>query len=177
MLENLLLKKGNMVFTASGALRPLKNANLKLDVILIREMIQNSLDASNSVEVQIDIVMHKFNNEQLKGFIKRNLIENKVKKFILELIQLKLATNILELSDFGTTGLTGKIYTKENSYGINNEKRNNFFNLIFDITRSQTAEFSGGSYGLGKTIYFLCSEIGLVIYYTNCLNDNNKLDQ
>ncbi len=171
MLKSLELRKGNMVFTASGALRSLKNANLPLNAILVRELIQNSLDAANSDEVCINFKLHNFSNENIYSLFRLNLEENLIKRELLNLIQSKNVTNILELSDKGTKGLTGNIRNKLNSYGVMGEIRNNYFNLIFDITRSQTAEYSGGSYGLGKTIYFLCSELGMVIYYSRCLND------
>jgi len=176
MLKSLELKRGNMVFNASGALKPLRNANLPLDAILVREMIQNSLDASNSDEVRIKFALHSLNSNELSGLISQNLSENKARNEILSIIAERNVTDILKLTDSGTKGLTGNLYSKLNCYGSNDSVRNNYFNLIFDITRSQTAEFSGGSYGLGKTVYFLCSEIGMVIYYSRCLNDNGEFE-
>jgi hypothetical protein len=176
MLKFLELKKANMVFNASGALKPLRNANLPLNVILVIEMIQNSLDSSNSDQVNIKFVLHKIGTNNLVNFIRRNLDGNAAITELLSLIQKRSVTDILEMSDTGTKGLTGDIRTKQNCYGINGLIRNNFFNLIFDITRSQTAEFSGGSYGLGKTVYFLCSEIGMVLYYSRCLNDSDEYE-
>ncbi len=176
MLDLLELKKSNMVFTASGALKPLRNANLPLSDILIREMIQNSLDASNSNEVVIKFDLHEINTDEIKAILKNNFRESDALRILLQIVNDRAVENVLELSDFGTKGLTGDLYSKLNAYGINNSIRNNYFNLIFDITRSQTAEYSGGSYGLGKTAYFLCSELGMVIYYSRCLNDNGEFE-
>ena len=176
MLKSLELKRANMVFNASGALKPLRNANLPLDAILVREMIQNSLDASNSDEVRIKFALHSLDANKLSRLISQNLSENKARNEILSIIAERNVTDILELTDSGTKGLTGDLYSKLNCYGSNDSVRNNYFNLIFDITRSQTAEFSGGSYGLGKTVYFLCSEIGMVIYYSRCLDDNGEFE-
>lgn len=176
MLNYIELKKANMVFNASGALKPLRNANLPLNVILVREMIQNSLDASNTDEVSIKFVYHQLATKGLLEFVSGNLAENAASKELLAFIRERGVSDILELTDTGTKGLTGDIKAKRNSYGLNDSIRNNYFNLIFDITRSQTAEFSGGSYGLGKTVYFLCSEIGMVMYYSRCKNDNGEYE-
>lgn len=42
--------------------------------------------------------------------------------------------------------------------------------MIYEISKPQEAEGAGGSWGLGKTVYFRVG-IGLVVYYSRILNE------
>src|SRR5690606_7699366 len=67
----------------------------------------------------------------------------------------------LYISDSNTVGLTGPLHIDEvvdNDYG-------NLQKLVYEISIPQNKEGAGGSWGLGKTIYFRFG-IGLVFYYS-----------
>jgi len=77
---------------------------------------------------------------------------------------------MLEIRDTDTTGLTGKIG------GLAEGQNQNLVKLVFEILRThdqhEHAE-TGGSWGLGKTVYYQMG-VGLVIYYSRIrTNDGN----
>ena len=70
----------------------------------------------------------------------------------------------IAIKDSNTVGLTGELdYMKR-------KKPENLSKLIYDIGKPQEAEGAGGSWGLGKTVYFRMG-IGLVIYYSRIKDD------
>ena len=65
----------------------------------------------------------------------------------------------LAISDKNTVGLTGKF----------DDKKSNLYKLVFGIMDAQQASGAGGSWGIGKTVYFRVG-VGLVIYYSRIKN-------
>ena len=72
------------------------------------------------------------------------------------------------IEDSNTTGLTGSLDFKHSPNG-------NVFKLIYGISMAQETPGAGGSWGLGKTVYFRVG-IGLVVYYSHILNDSGKYE-
>jgi len=140
----------------SSLLRLIQNNNMPILDLFVRESIQNSLDAGleGSGPVHIDINVREFYstrlNRHFEGIqhnLNRKYPEGKYK--------------LLEIRDSNTTGLTGPLCQQ-------NVKGNNFGNilkLVYEISMPQQKEGAGGSWGLGKTVYFRMG-IGLVIYYS-----------
>ena len=155
--------------SGSSLLRLIQNNETPLLDLLVRESIQNSLDAAKGggTQVRIDFKTGSFEplllNKHLEGITKPlnekyGAIGNKCK--------------FLEIRDSNTTGLTGpssyKDVKKDNN-GVN--IYGNLLKLVYEICKPQLEEGAGGSWGLGKTIYFRLG-IGLVIYYTRILENN-----
>ena len=55
------------------------------------------------------------------------------------------------------------------------EEQGNLLNLVYEIGRPQQKEGAGGSWGLGKTVYFRAG-VGLVIYYSRILKDDGSYE-
>lgn len=154
--------------TGSSLLKSLQNNNLPVLDLLIRESIQNSLDAAlptNQYEsVIVDMGIREINVPSLaKHFegIEDTLYERFTNSH----------PKSLYICDKNTTGLTGNI-----DYRTGLQEAGNIYKLIYGISLPQTKEGAGGSWGLGKTVYFRLG-IGLVIYYTRIQNADNTYEE
>ena len=135
---------------------------------LAKEVCQNSLDARLNFSEPVVVEFSKFQvrTKSIPGFSKLNEAlnkcfhsetDNKAKKFF-ENACAKMNEkniNILRISDFNTTGLTG---AKE-AYMINPWQ-----SLIKSSGISDKYDSLGGSYGIGKSAPFACSDIRTVFY-------------
>ena len=145
----------NMSQSGDAILKSLQNNSFSLADIIVRESIQNSLDASKprSEQTNVDFKLGDFNarelNSELEGISERlnDLYKGQAR--------------FLSISDKNTVGLDGYYDPK---YG-NELFKSNFYKLVFGLGKNQENDGAGGSWGLGKTSYF-CVGIGIVIYYT-----------
>ncbi|MEF7441677.1 hypothetical protein V4V36_24400 [Paenibacillus lautus] len=152
---------GKMSQSGNSLLKLIQNNDLPILDLFVREAVQNSLDAGigveghDSVYVDIgikDVNVPKFANH-LDG-IKNRLIE----KFG------SIPQKAIYIEDKNTTGLTGSLDFKRSP-------NSNIFKLIYGISMAQEAPGAGGSWGLGKTVYFRVG-IGLVVYYSHVINED-----
>lgn len=142
-------------------LKSLQNNSMSPIDIVVRESLQNSLDATIEGEevTKVQFKIDKFSSDKLSPIFE-------------ELDQLLIERytgfqDFLAISDRGTYGLTG-------DYKSNNMKvldQSNFHKLVFGIGKNQSKEGAGGSWGYGKTSYFRLG-VGIVIYYTRILIDS-----
>lgn len=146
--------------SGSSLLRLIQNNDTcRLD-LLVRESVQNCLDAGDGTHdsVRVDFDICEFETSQVAGYfekISRNLISRYPGK------QLCIA-----IRDTNTVGLTGPVrYTD-----IKNGKFGNLLKLVYEISKPQDQSGSGGSWGLGKTVYFRIG-MGLVLYYSRIKKD------
>ena len=138
---------------------------------LAKEICQNSLDAQLDNKIPVKVEFFKFETEikeipgyeKLKEALKKchysssdkkaaDFFENACKKMNKEKI------SILRVSDFNTTGLLG---SKDNTL-----KMNPWLSLIKSSGISNKTGLSGGSYGIGKSAPFACSELRTIFYTT-----------
>ncbi|WP_404354879.1 hypothetical protein LG291_14585 [Cytobacillus firmus] len=154
--------------TGSSLLKSLQNNNLPVLDLLIRESIQNSLDAAlpadqyDSVIVDMgirDVNVHSLGKhfEGIEDTLNERFASTHPKS--------------LYIRDKNTTGLTGNI-----DYRSGLQEAGNIYKLIYGISLPQTQEGAGGSWGLGKTVYFRLG-IGLVIYYTRIQKADNTYEE
>lgn len=136
-------------------LKSLQNNYLPLIDIVVRESIQNSLDASIEGEhsTYVDFKIDKFESEKLAP------IFEDVDKILIE--RFPGYQDFLAISDKKTYGLIGD-YTSED---IKILDKSNFHKLVFGIGKNQSKDGAGGSWGYGKTSYFRLG-VGVVLYYT-----------
>lgn len=147
---------GRMAQTGSSLLKLIQNNDMPVLDMLVRESIQNSLDArkANSKYVDVNYLIGNFNNNklcaELEGItdaLKRRFPDSQY--------------SFIAVRDTNTVGLTGELDYKK----IKNNDYGNLLKLIYEICKPQEAEGAGGSWGLGKTVYFRIG-IGLVVYYS-----------
>lgn len=154
-------KHDRMSETGKSLLRLIQNNNMPILDLLVRESVQNSLDAALEGEgfVQVDFNIRTFKKSQLTAHFEG--IQEQ-----LSLMYPDEEYRLLEIRDSNTHGLTGPLHESEckaDEYG-------NLIKLIYQIGMPQQKEGSGGSWGLGKTVYFRLGA-GLVIYYSRILEN------
>ena len=159
-----IAEPGRMTQSGSSLLRLIQNNKTPVLDLLVRESIQNSLDAhkSDARSVTVEYLTGDFSSRKL-GDELEGISAALAKKFPLDTCQ------YLAVCDSNTVGLTGEIdvqNVKDNNYG-------NLLKLVYEICKPQEAEGAGGSWGLGKTVYFRIG-IGLVIYYSRISEGNGK---
>lgn len=154
------LEKGPSTLSGAALLRQMQNEHTPVLDLLIRESVQNSLDAAlpESEYVMVDISDGIFRTEDLSAYFEG--IEG-------NLNQLYPGDQpFLSIRDTGTSGLTGPVSLAD----VKGSKFGNLQKLIYQIAKPQENSGSGGSWGIGKTIYFRIGN-GLVIYYSRILNE------
>lgn len=160
-----ILKPGKMTQSGSSLLKLIQNNKTPSLDLFVREAVQNSLDAKKdgSKFVTVEFLTGRFESNKLSAELEG--IENSLYK------RYPGSCTFLAVRDSNTVGLTGETdYSKvvNNEYG-------NVLKLIYEICRPQENEGAGGSWGIGKTVYFRIG-IGLVIYYSRILNDNGDYE-
>lgn len=159
-------KHARMSERGSSLLRLIQNNNMPILDLLVREAVQNSLDASKPGKgyTNVDFNVTAFNSVELSAELE-GITQNLNKRFQNEKNQL------IEVRDTNTSGLTGPIHYKD----VKDNKFGNLLKLIYEISMPQQQEGAGGSWGLGKTVYFRIG-IGLVIYYSQIENDEGEFE-
>jgi hypothetical protein len=150
----------------SSLLRLIQNNDMPILDLLVRESVQNSMDAAkkNSEYVQVDFDISCFNKEslltQLEGVGEaiRPAFPNQ-------------EYDCIKIRDSNTLGLTGPLHIDE----VLDDDYGNLLKLIYEISIPQNKQGAGGSWGLGKTIYFRIG-IGLVFYYTRIRRENGSYE-
>ncbi len=145
----------SMAQSGESILRSLQNTNFSYANIIVRESIQNALDATIKGRkiTNVDFKLGDFEAKELSSNFEQ------VEDLLNERFSGK--QEFLAISDHNTVGLTGDY--RSSSQEILD--KSNFQKLVFDIGNNQQAEGAGGSWGMGKTSYFRIG-VGLVIYYT-----------
>ncbi|SER70790.1 hypothetical protein [Salisediminibacterium halotolerans] len=152
--------------SGSSLMRLIQNNDLPVLDLLVRESIQNSSDAANedTDEVRVAFTLNTFDTDSLNRHFSG--IEEKLKDRFPE-----SKGTYLEIRDSNTSGLTGPLHHSE----VNGSDFGNLINLVYEISKPQQREGAGGSWGLGKTIYFRIG-IGLVIYYSRIKKENGEYE-
>jgi len=156
-LKRLDLRPGRQVNAGSAILRQFPE-NLPVLDLLVRESIQNSLDAGLGVTgryLKVFFRTGEFDtrrfNETLTGLTDRlNDLYAQNEKFI-------------EIRDVGAAGLTGPVRTSEAL--ANQSDHGNFYKLIYQVFDHQRQVGAGGNWGIGKCAYYKTG-IGIVVFYT-----------
>lgn len=160
-----IAEPGRMTQSGSSLLKLIQNNNMPILDLLVRESIQNSLDAGkDNVEyVSVDFLTGTFDKFELNSKLE-GVTDSLNRKF-----QDSECNKYIAIRDSNTVGLTGKLHyddVTDNEYG-------NLLKLIYEISKPQENEGAGGSWGLGKTVYFRIG-IGLVLYYSRIIDESGK---
>lgn len=155
------LKEGNYVARASLVLRTLEGTDLQILDILVRESIQNSLDAFKNTRTSVSV---DFSLKEMSLKPVCSIFDESTKSRLLKKFSDKDACKVLSIKDTGTTGLSGD-YSDKNS---------KIYKLVGDIGRAQESEGAGGSWGLGKTCYYHMGT-NIVGFYSRSLDGQNKI--
>ena len=145
-----------MAPNSEGLLKTDQNMNTPRMDILVRESIQNSLDAFTEKTVRIDYTIGDYDTEILS----RHLPE-------LTDVLPKYPRRFMCIRDSGTTGLKGPVRITD----IEGRDPGNYISLVKGMMdTSKGGSNAGGSWGIGKVIYYKIG-INLVIYYSRIRTD------
>ena len=161
-----ILEPGKMRQSGSSLLKLIQNNKTPSLDLFVRESVQNSLDAKkdSSKYVSVEFFTGTFDSKKLSDELE-GIEDALYSKYP------GSACTFLAVRDSETVGLTGETdYDKveDNEYG-------NVLKLIYEICRPQENEGAGGSWGLGKTVYFRIG-MGLVVYYSRIQNENGDYE-
>lgn len=158
-----------MAFTGSKILVVNQNRTTPMLDLLVRESIQNSLDAAREKvdHISIDFITNKFKSSKLLSEFEG--IESGVKSIITD-----DECDFLAIRDSNCIGLTGEL----NPYTSKAQSRSgqNLYNLVYDVMNAQEKQGAGGSWGIGKTIYYRLG-IGIVIFYSRIKLESGKYEE
>ena len=131
----------------------LRSTRLSYTDLVVREAIQNSLDAASS-ECDLDFVEVNFQTGSFEREKLQEVFGNETTDF--STVD-KCRNRFLAIRDKNTCGLNGDYW----------DPRSNYFKLVHGYNNGKTDdnEGAGGSFGLGKTV-FCKMGIGIVIYYS-----------
>lgn len=155
-----------MAESGSSLLRLIQNNDTnKLD-LLVREALQNCLDAGNKTSkfVNVDFITGTTETDKVCHFFAD--IENNLKE------KCGNICDFIAIRDTNTVGLTGPI--RKADIGEDG-KFGNYLKLVTEISKPQDQYGSGGSWGLGKTVYFRIG-IGLVVYYSRIKKEDGAYE-
>ena len=182
------LRDGAGILPASNMADPLRGSNLSPTDLLVREAVQNSLDerrADSGGPIRI-----RFERRVLAGSDKQRFVDaldlsvlaEKQRYFrsahnwygngdtiLAAIADLDVPLPVLTVSDFNTNGLGGH-------WNRRRSRKDRFFNLVLSIGGSLKWEDEEhddadavrtlGSYGYGKMVFALNSDIRVVIYHS-----------
>lgn len=153
-----------------GARRLLGQPNVPLSSVLVRETAQNSWDAKGE-DGTLDFVL---NLRKLRPGEHSTLFGNVLTQGVSHLGVTPHAGNswVLEVADRGTVGLLGPT---RNDLARSRGVPTNFIDLIFNIGAPRDVKLSGGTYGFGKTITYVASDLGIVVFWSRCA-DKGQLE-
>ena len=162
MLEIEIAESKKMSMDGTAVLKSLMSLSMANLDLLVRESLQNSLDAWNGLgnKVKVNYIVDDFDSDDLCSELEYlgEILKNKYKG----------DAQFLAICDKGTTGLDGPI-------GSNYEECGKFQKLVYEIAKTHTSSTSdtGGSWGYGKTIYYHIGN-GLVFFYSRFKDENGN---
>lgn len=159
-----IIQRNKMTLTGSKVLKLIQDENTPPVDLFVREILQNCGDAclENKDFVRIHFQIGKFKN--LKLYYKLDGIsESLYSRYN------NRDADFIAISDTNTVGLTG-------SHKYTPNKDNNLYNLVYDIMNAKSGEYKGGSWGIGKSVYYRYGA-GLCFYYSRCYEDGKYVSK
>ncbi|NOD92508.1 hypothetical protein GS636_06895 [Ruegeria sp. HKCCD4884] len=158
---------GNL--SAEGFENLLGTPSLDLLAILVREAVQNSCDAtrSDAKKAEVRIRIRSLTSEQrlyLKERVFQHLPdEDTARQNLSEVLLGGDDLKVLEIADYGTTGLAGP--TRADVPLADNENPD-FVNFFRNIGAARDVEGGGGTYGYGKATLYRASSAHTILVDT-----------
>ena len=160
---------------ASSVTRTMKGQSLDTWDMFTRESLQNSWDArdltSNEDGVTFAIDYQELGPEQVET-LRYDVFDDDVTG--LETLEDALSSgniSLLSVADSGTYGLRGpsiaSAVTKDES------APRDFDAFVRNIGRSDSKALQGGTYGFGKGVFFIVSQVSTILIYTRTVDENS----
>ncbi len=160
---------GRMTQTGSSLITLYQDKHTPVLDLLVREAVQNSLDAGNFTNQHAENKKYVEVSFLTGSFCPKEF--NATLEGVEESMNYKYGESqarYLAIKDKYTAGLTGPLNINE----VRDYKYGNLIKLVYDICKPQENEGAGGSWGIGKTIYFRLGK-GFVVYYSRIFNETD----
>ena len=158
----------------SGAalLRSMQNLTMVPLDLLVREAVQNSLDAAlakdgTGAAVHVDFSIRRHDTAPVAALLGEHIRGELLGR------QFPKGGRMLEIRDSHTEGLSGPVSMDMLRPG---QSHGNLLKLVYEVGRTRSDEGAGGSWGLGKTCYFRMGT-GLVFYYSRTLDGGRPAER
>jgi uncharacterized membrane protein YgcG len=153
--------------SAEGVRNQLGRPRLSLFEILAREAIQNSWDARLSTKEVLFRVDGRQVSDDLKSRLAVTLDHGLADEHLHELHEAfqRDALNLIVVSDRGTTGLGGPTRADVET---DTDAPRDFVAFVRNLGEPRDKEFGAGTFGFGKTIFYLVSQARTIVVYTRC---------
>jgi hypothetical protein len=164
-------------FSAEGSIsagairRNMGRSTLDPVSLIIREAVQNSWDARIDKDgggVGFSLHLGAL-GRKAADVLQRSVFKELPKEHPLK-NHLAPETGLLCIRDAGTFGLNGPVFHVARK-GAEDDQSRNFIRFIRDIGRGASKQLSGGTYGFGKSTFYVASSAATVIVYTRCKLD------
>lgn len=157
-----------------GARKLLGTPNISLEDLLVRETAQNSWDA-RAGEESVSFTMNlRMLSEDVVSLLRDEVFTGDAPGTDLARALDDEGTVAIEISDRGTTGLGGPV---RNDKSIPEGEVTHFIDLVYNIGATKPGGTSGGTYGFGKSVAYLVSEIGSIVIWSRCLTKDGVEDR
>ncbi|MEU1015962.1 hypothetical protein [Streptomyces sp. NPDC005898] len=159
---------------AEGIRNQLGRPELDLLTVLVREAAQNSWDARDPRHggpVRFGIDLGYVGPAHADAW--RRLLSNGApsNEHLALRRALRSGIRIMTVSDRGTNGLGGPTRAHQIARG-----RQDFIAFVRNVGEPRDTSLGGGTYGFGKAIFYLLSELGTVLVHTRCRNESGELE-
>jgi len=155
-------KNGNLA--GEGFRRLLGRPNLNLLQTLLRESLQNVIDATlPGKPPEARIRLRKLAETERATLRTKVFAQTPAAASSSELLRTSLDKKelwVLEIADFGTTGLSGPIEADVPPTG---DERANFVNFLKNVGAARDSNQGGGTYGYGKSSLYVMSTCSLIL--------------
>ncbi|MBJ6137486.1 hypothetical protein [Marinobacter litoralis] len=142
---------------------------------LIRESVQNILDAAKlGKPPEVLIRLRQLSREQMDVLATKALYDLPKEEGSCERLARLIDTDrpiVLEICDFGTTGLGGPTRSDQMPVGTT---QTDFIDFLRNIGSSRDTSHGGGTYGFGKVSLYAMSSCNTILVDTYVNGDNEK---
>lgn len=158
----------------AGAKKLLGTPNVSMEELLVRETAQNSWDArTGDRPVEFTLNLRQLDAGTI-GLLRRTVFTGAACGTQIHRALSADVVSAVEISDRGTVGLGGPV---RNDRAIPPDSVTHFIDLIFNIGASKGDPTSGGTYGFGKSIAYMVSEVGAIVVWSRCATDAGPEDR
>lgn len=142
--------------------------------LLLREAVQNSWDARIDKKAGcISLSLHLGTLGRTHADVLRRTVFKELPDEHPLKDHLGPDTGILCIRDVGTVGLDGPVFHVARR-GPQDDAHRNFIRFVRDIGRGASRQLTGGTYGFGKSTFYVASDAATVVVYTRCRSSDGS---
>lgn len=158
----------------AGAKKLLGTPHVSMEELLVRETAQNSWDARTGDQPVEFVLNLRDLSPEVVTLLRDSVFTGTASGTRIGEALAVPQPRAIEISDRGTVGLGGPV---RNDQAIPPGSVTHFIDLIFNIGATKSDMSSGGTYGFGKSVAYMVSEVGAIIVWSRCRTDRGPEDR